>query len=104
MEKENWGYVVGIAGSLLGIVFSYLALLRGRKQDNRQEGQQTGTVLTELGYIRGGVDDIKRKQEKQDDAMLHLSCELESVKESTKSAHKRIDKLEENRIGVEHHE
>ena len=44
MEKENWGYVVGIAGSLLGIVFSYLALLRGRKQDNRQEGQQTGTV------------------------------------------------------------
>lgn len=36
--------------------------------------------------------------------MLHLSCELEAVKESTKSAHKRIDRLEENRIGVEHHE
>ena len=45
------------------------------------------------------MDDIKRKQEKQDDAMLHLSCELEAVKESTKSAHKRIDRLEENRIG-----
>ena len=62
------------------------------------------SILIIHGLSSVGVDDIKRKQEKQDDAMLHLSCELEAVKESTKSAHKRIDRLEENRIGVEHHE
>lgn len=64
------------------------------KSDNRDEGKKDGVVLTELGYIKSGVDDIKRKQEKQDDSIREVVERLSSVESSAKQAHHRIDGLE----------
>jgi hypothetical protein len=87
--------VVGACGTICAIVFGYLAYKRNGKSDNKDEGKKDGVVLTELGYIKSGVDDIKRKQEKQDDQIGKVLERLSSVESSAKQAHHRIDTIEQ---------
>ena len=87
--------VVSICGGVCGIVFGVLSRGRDVKKDTEADGQKTGMVLTELGYIKAGVDDVKRKQEKQDEQSLQILRELTAVQESAKQAHRRIDGIEE---------
>ena len=63
--------------------------------DGEEGGKTVGTVLTELGYIKSGVDDIKRKQERQDEQNMQVTSRLTAVESSVKQAHKRLDMLEE---------
>ena len=37
----------------------------------REEARGDGILLTELGYVKSGIDDIKRKQEAQDAKYLN---------------------------------
>lgn len=87
--------LIGLAGTICGIVFAVIAYKRNNKTDNTAEGKKDGIVLTEIGYIKSGVDDIKRKQEKQDEHHVEVVTRLTSVEESTRQAHHRIDTLEE---------
>lgn len=91
---ETLDIVIGVFCTVLGGVLGYVAFLKGTKKDSKDEGKRDGTILTELGYIKGGVDDIKRKQEKQDEQYLGMSERVARVEESAKSAHHRIDRLE----------
>ena len=84
------GIIVGIGGFIFGLV----TFFRNKKSDDASEGRKDGTILTELGYIKSGVDDIKRKQEKQDEQNLVFAERLSSVEASAKQAHKRLDKIE----------
>lgn len=63
----NWSVIIGIFGTLAGFALSYLAFARNSKKDSADAGKESGTVLTEIGYIKANTDDIKRKQEKQDE-------------------------------------
>lgn len=84
------GIIVGVGGFIFGLV----TFFRNKKSDDASEGRKDGTILTELGYIKSGVDDIKRKQEKQDEQNLVFAERLSSVEASAKQAHKRLDKIE----------
>lgn len=84
------GIIVGIGGFIFGLV----TFFRNKKSDDASEGRKDGTILTELGYIKSGVDDIKRKQEKQDEQNLKFAERLSSVEASAKQAHKRLDAME----------
>ena len=77
-----------------GLVFGIISAVRNKKTDDTKEAKEDGIVLTELGYIKSGIDDIKHKQFEQDKQNLNFVRELTVVEESTKQAHKRIDKLE----------
>lgn len=84
------GIVTGIGGMLCAIVVAS----RNKKKDDKTEGKEDGIILTELGYIKSGVDDIKHKQEEQEKQNMDFVRHLTAVEESAKQAHKRIDKLE----------
>jgi len=84
----------GILGTVAAFVFGFMNILRGKRKDDSEEGRQEGTLFSELGYIKGGVDDIKRKQEKQDEHYLEIVQRMSQVESSTKQAHKRIDAIE----------
>ena len=88
------GWVVSIIAGLAAIVFGYAAFARNKKNDDTEEGKTTGSIMSELGYIKSGVDDVKRKQEKSDETIIGFLRDLTSVQESAKQAHKRIDTLE----------
>lgn len=77
-----------------GLVFGIITAVRNKKTDDTKEAKEDGIILTELGYIKSGVDDIKHKQEEQDKYNIDTVRHLTVVEESVKQAHKRIDKLE----------
>lgn len=90
--------VLGILGTVCAIVFGFATYKRNKKTDDADEGKESGTILTEIGYIKAGVDDIKRKQEKQDERHLEIITRITAVEQSAKQAHLRIDRIE-NREG-----
>ena len=87
------GTVVAIVGGIAGIVFGLVTLFRNKKQDDNQQGRESGTVLSDLGYIKAGVDEIKSEQKEQRKTNIEFITRLTAVEESTKQAHKRIDEL-----------
>lgn len=87
--------VVGIIGGVCSIVFAYVGYQRGLKKDSRQEGKADGTLMSDVGYIKAGVDDLKREQKDTNKNVGDLTQRVVLVEQSTKSAHKRIDEMKE---------
>ena len=86
--------VISAVGCILGMIFGLVALFRNKKSDDAKEGKEDGIVLTELGYIKAGVDDLKRDNREMRIEMQSLHDKVTRVEESCKQAHKRVDKLE----------
>lgn len=86
--------MVGVVTGVSGMVCAFIAAARTKKKDDKSEGREGGVILTELGYIKSGVDDIKTKQREQEKQNIDFVKHLTALEESTKQAHKRIDKLE----------
>lgn len=96
MEQLNLlAVTLGIIGTICTIFFGYALFRRNNKSDDTNEGRQTGTMLSELGYIKSGVDDIKRKQESQESFNLQVMAGIQQAKDSAASAHKRLDGIED---------
>jgi hypothetical protein len=91
---EIVSFVLSAVFGVGGLVFGIITAVRNKKTDDTKEAKEDGIILTELGYIKSGVDDIKHKQEEQEKQNLDFVRHLTAVEESTKQAHKRIDKLE----------
>lgn len=87
------GAIVAIVGGIAGVVFGLVTMFRNKKQDDTQQGRESGTVLSDLGYIKAGVDEIKSEQKEQRKTNIEFITRLTAVEESTKQAHKRIDEL-----------
>ena len=81
-----------------GLLFGVMTAVRNKKTDDKSEAKEDGIILTELGYIKSGVDDIKHKQAELEKQNLSFVRHLTAVEESAKQAHKRIDKLEKYHI------
>lgn len=87
--------LISILAAVAGVVFGVTTFFRNKKKDDSEDGRESGTILTELGYIKSGVDDLKRKQERSDETIMNFMKDLTAVQESTKQAHKRLDVLED---------
>lgn len=85
---------IGLISTICAIVFGVATFMRNKRQDVSKEERENATVLSDIGYIKSGVDDIKRRQEKQEAQYLDILTKLTSVEASAKQAHKRLDRLE----------
>jgi len=86
--------IISIACTVLGAAIGYATFRKNREKDVEEEGKVDGVVLTEIGYIKAGIDDIKRKQDRQDELYIKIAERLTAVEASAKQAHHRIDRLE----------
>lgn len=87
--------LVGFIGTVISI---WCMLVKWKKDGAKQESQETKeqTILsTKLDYISKSIDDIKVDLRARAKENAELKERLIKVEESTKSAHKRIDELEE---------
>ena len=82
-----------VAGILLTAIFSFIAYQRNKNKDTQDEGKNAGVMLSDIGYIKAGVDDLKREQREISLAVGQLTERVTRVEESAKQAHKRIDEL-----------
>lgn len=86
--------IIGAVGGIAGMIFGLVSVFRNKKHDDKIEGQRDGTILTELGYIKAGVDDMKRDTKEFRSEMQALHDNVTRIDESCKQAHKRIDTLQ----------
>ena len=91
MDISSIVSVVSIVAGVFGILFGIIGWTRNVKQDSSTEARQDATILTELGFLKAGVEDVKAKLDKQDERYLDLSERITAVEASAKQAHKRLD-------------
>ncbi|MDL2235848.1 hypothetical protein LJC07_06865 [Christensenellaceae bacterium OttesenSCG-928-L17] len=89
---NTWSFLI----ALLGAFVSSATFFAGRRSASKQEGKETGTMLTEIGYIKSGIDDIKRKQSQQDEKHVEIISRLTALESATEQAHQRLNRLEAN--------
>lgn len=82
-----------VAGIALTALFSYVAYQRNKKKDNQYEGESKGVIMSDIGYIKAGVDDLKRENRETAAKVGGLSERITRCEESCKQAHHRIDEL-----------
>lgn len=92
----NAGTIISLVVGAAGIVFGLVTLFRNKKQDDSEAGKASGTILSDIGYIKAGVDEIKAEQKEQRKTNIDFITRLTAVEESTKQAHKRIDELKKD--------
>lgn len=88
------GVLIGVAGTMFGIAFGYLGHQRAAKNEIKTDSRDHTELKTNVDYIRRGVDDIRLDLKAQETRVTDLAGEVIRIGESTKSAHKRLDKME----------
>ena len=86
--------IVGVVTGLSGMICAIVVASRNKKKDDVSDGQSIGTLHTDIGYIKKGIDGIERRLEKQETKYLDVATQLAEMKGEIKRHSKRIDKLE----------
>lgn len=89
--------VLSVAAALspsVSLLIAYFGFIRNRRSDDKASGRQDGTLMSEIGYIKAGVDDIKSEQRQQRQWNEAMAERVAAAESSLKSAHHRIDRLE----------
>ena len=93
-EIGSWiAAAVAVLGGVCGILFGWASWRRGEKEGGRSGVKEDGQLMSDIGYIKSGVDDLKRKLERQEETNMEFQSRLSAAEASVKQAHKRIDEL-----------
>ena len=87
--------LLGMMGTAAAILFGWASFQRSSRQDQRARGKNDGAILTEIGYIKAGVDDIKLEQRDQRAHNEAFAARLTAVEGTAQEACRRLDRLEE---------
>lgn len=94
---ESWWIMsveISILVGVLGLLFAIFGYVLNRDRDKKNETKNEAKLEARLEYISKGIDDIRIDIKANKEQMAIFGERLTRVEESTKSAHKRIDKLE----------
>ena len=77
-----------VAIAVAGLAVSVGTFFIGRTTAAKNSGKEYGVMLTEIGYIKSGVDDMKKKMEQSDKRYIEMEKRLSKVEEAMKIYHK----------------
>jgi hypothetical protein len=90
--------IISAIAAVCGVILGWSARSRELKKETKEETKEevkTDVLLrADMEYIKRGVDDIRIEQRAQGQRVDTLSERVTRVEESTKQAHKRIDRIE----------
>lgn len=69
--------LIAVSGCAVSIATFFI----GRTTAAKNSGKEYGVMLTEIGYIKSGVDDMKRKMEQSDERYTLLVSRVQSLEE-----------------------
>lgn len=95
MDQTTSVSLIVAAGSVSAIVFGYVGYSRGLKKDLYSAGTVRGALEADITYIKRRTDDVLLEQRDTNKSISTLTERVTRVEESSKSAHKRIDTIEE---------
>lgn len=85
--------VLGAIGVISAIIFGYISFATNKRKNDNEHGEKSGTILTELGYIKANTDEIKTEQKEQRKINMDIYSRMVAVEASAKQAHKRLDEF-----------
>lgn len=91
----NVSNIISIASLTVAIIVMVTNIKRNNSRDNRQEASNLTTLIVKLENISEGVNEIKSDMRNIKSDMQDLRDRLIIVEQSTKSAHHRLDTLED---------
>ena len=86
--------VVGVVTGIAGMFCAIIVASRNKKKDDKNEGKEGGVLMTEIGYIKKGVDGIEQKFEKLENKYIDLAMQMAGIEGDIKRFNKRIETLE----------
>ncbi len=95
MDNISIGLVFTIIGGMIGYATFYMNSKKNTKQETKEEVATTTKIDTKLDIISKNVDEIRLDNKDISKAVQSLGERMSAVEQSTKSAHHRIDSLEE---------
>ncbi len=88
--------IFSVISAALGVLISWLVFSKQKKKDTEKAGEDRGVIASDIGYIKAGVDDLKRETRETRHDMGELSIRVARCEESCKQAHRRIDEVHED--------
>ena len=85
--------ILGIVFGAAGVVISCVTITRSKRKDDTEDGQSKGIIASDVGYIKAGIDDLKRETRDTRTSVNNLSERVTRCEESCKQAHHRIDEI-----------
>lgn len=86
--------IIPLCTAIIGAVIAILTLNKSSKKDHVEEGATKGSMASDIGYIKAGVDDLKNENRTMRAEVSSLRERVSSVEESCRIAHKRIDDID----------
>ena len=77
-----------VAIAVAGLAVSVGTFFIGRTTAAKNSGKEYGVMLTEIGYIKSGVDDMKRKMESMEKSYHNLEGRVARLEERVNIYHK----------------
>lgn len=93
----NWGTLatlIGMIGVVSGVLLGWTGKARSSKQETVQQASSGAALRADVDYIKRGVDDTRIEIKAQGQLYNMLSERVTRVEESSKQAHKRLDRIE----------
>lgn len=94
MDNVTIFTLIAAAGTLCSIIFGYVGYSKGLKTDNYKAGDEKGGIKADLQYMKRLMEDVLLEQKDINKSVNSLTERITRVEESSKQAHKRIDRIE----------
>lgn len=88
--------VFSLIVAALGVCIAWVTLAKNSKKDAAGEGTNKGILASDIGYIKAGVDDLKRESRDTRHDIGDLSIKVARCEENCEHAHKRIDEIHDH--------
>lgn len=84
---------------LTGLAISAATFFIGRVSAQKQEGEKSGYLASDIGYIKAGIDDLKTEIRTLKVELAEINVRLTRAEEQIHSAFIRIENLEKSIAG-----
>ena len=81
--------------SAIGVIVALISNLRGMREKDERKASELSEMRTDIKHIRGQVDKTETVMSDIKTELTEIRDRVTRVEESNKSAHQRIDKLED---------
>ena len=87
--------IIGVLTLVSSILFAYLAFRKELNKDIMTTAKKEGTLLSDIGYIKAGIDKLERKLDKVESNYQDLLTRVIKLEEITNI--KKLKKEEEKK-------